>query len=113
VIRRAFRMSIHASQAAEYERRHRPIWEELRDTLEAHGVHSYSIYLDPESNDLFAYAEVEDEERWKAIAATEVCQRWWRYMRELMPSHPDGSPISRDLHEVFHIENGAGRPTVR
>ena len=107
MIRRAFRMSIHAGQALEYERRHRPIWDELRATLEAHGVRSYSIYLDPDSNTLFAYAEIEDEERWNAIAATEVCQRWWRHMRDLMPSHPDGSPISRDLREVFHIDSAA------
>jgi L-rhamnose mutarotase len=28
-------------------------------------------------------------------------------MRDLMPSHPDGSPISRDLREVFHIDSAA------
>ena len=113
MIRRAFRMSIHAGQADEYERRHRPIWEELRVTLEAHGVRSYSIYLDPDSNDLFAYAEIEDEERWNAIAATEVCRRWWRHMGDLMPSHADHSPISRDLREVFHIDSAAGLASIR
>jgi hypothetical protein len=25
-------------------------------------------------------------------------------MQGLMPSNPDGSPVSRDLREVFHIE---------
>jgi L-rhamnose mutarotase len=27
-------------------------------------------------------------------------------MRELMPSNPDDSPISRDLREVFHVDRG-------
>jgi L-rhamnose mutarotase len=104
VIRRAFRMSVHPGQQAEYRRRHNPIWRELEETLVRHGVRSYSIYLDPETNDLFAYAEIESEERWNAIASTDVCQRWWRHMRDIMPSNPDASPITRDLSEVFHIE---------
>jgi L-rhamnose mutarotase len=104
MIRKAFRMSVHPNAHAEYERRHNPIWKELEDTLIAHGVHSYSIFLDPQTSELFAYAEIESEERWQAIARTEVCQRWWQYMRDLMPTSPDHSPKSVELREVFHIE---------
>lgn len=104
MIRKAFRMSVHASSHAEYAHRHNPIWAELEDTLYAHGVLAYGIYLDPDTSDLFAYAEIENEERWAAIASTEVCRRWWSYMRELMPSNPDNSPVSRNLDEVFHID---------
>jgi len=100
-------MSVHAGRQAEYERRHNPIWDELRDTLFRHGVRDYSIFLDPQTGDLFGYVEIENEERWLAIAATDVCRRWWRSMSELMPSNPDASPVSRDLREVFHIESGA------
>jgi L-rhamnose mutarotase len=67
-------------------------------------VHSYSIFLDSATNELFAYAEIDSEERWAAIAATDVCRRWWQTMREIMPSNADGSPVSRDLREVFHLE---------
>jgi len=102
-IRKAFRMSIHPGMAAEYEKRHQPIWTELKQALLDHGVLAYSIYLDPETGDLFGYAEIEDERRWKAIAGTDVCRRWWKWMREIMPAHPDDSPVTRDLHEVFHI----------
>lgn len=84
-------------------RRHNPIWAELADVLRRHGVQSYSIFLDPNTNDLFAYAEIESDEQWAAIAGTEVCRRWWRSMRELMPSNPDDSPPARDLCEVFHL----------
>lgn len=104
MIRKAFRMSVNAGGASEYARRHQPIWRELEDTLLRHGVRTYSIYLDPSTNDLFAYIEFDSEERWAAVASTDVCQRWWRHMRDLMPANPDDSPVSLELQEVFHIE---------
>jgi L-rhamnose mutarotase len=104
MVRKAFRMSVHPGRAAEYEQRHRPIWSELEATLIDHGVQHYSIFLDPVTNDLFAYAEVESDARWAAIAATPACQRWWQSMRELMPSNADNSPIARDLREVFRLD---------
>ena len=104
MIRKAFKMSVHPDAHAEYERRHNPIWKELEDTLVAHGVLNYSIFLDPATSELFAYVELESEERWQSIASTEVCQRWWRHMRNLMPTQPDHSPKSVELREVFHIE---------
>jgi L-rhamnose mutarotase len=103
MIRKAFRMSVHHGQEEEYARRHNPIWQELSDMLVAHGVRTYSIFLDKQTGDLFAYVEVESEERWNAIAATDVCRRWWRYMSELMPSKPDGEPVTQPLPEVFHL----------
>ena len=101
MLRKAFRMSVHRGHEGEYERRHRPIWSELEAALRDHGVHSYSIFLDDASGDLFAYAELDSEERWRALASTEVCRRWWVHMRELMPANPDASPVSRDLREVY------------
>jgi L-rhamnose mutarotase len=104
MIRKSFRMSVHAGQEDEYARRHNPIWRELEDTLLAHGVRTYSIFLDEATRDLFAYVEVEDEARWQAIAQTDVCRRWWGFMRDMMPANPDDSPVSRELREVFHLE---------
>jgi L-rhamnose mutarotase len=104
MIRKAFLMSVNAGSEGEYERRHNPIWPELEETLRAHGVTSYSIYLHPGTRQLFAYAEIESEERWNAVAGTEVCRRWWARMKDIMPSNPDSSPVSEDLKEVFHIE---------
>jgi L-rhamnose mutarotase len=78
MIRRAFRMSVHRGQEQEY--------------------------LDRATNDLFAYVEFENEERWDAVAATDVCRRWRTHMHELMPSRPDHRPISVALDEVFHID---------
>ena len=50
MIRKAFRMSVDAGREEEYERRHTPIWKELEDVLVQHGVLSYSIFIDPQSN---------------------------------------------------------------
>jgi L-rhamnose mutarotase len=96
-------MRVHPGAHDEYERRHTPIWPELARVLKEHGAHNYSIFLDPATSDLFAYVEVESEERWAAIASTGVCRRWWASMRELMPSNPDDSPQSAPLREVFHL----------
>jgi L-rhamnose mutarotase len=104
MIRKAFVMSVNAGAEEEYERRHRPIRDELADVLKAHGVHNYSIFLHPETRQLFGYAEIESEERWAAIAATEVCQRWWKHMADVMPSNADASPVSASLREVFHLD---------
>lgn len=103
MIRKAFVMSVNPGQEAEYQRRHSPIWEELAAVLKSHGAHNYSIFLHPRTNQLFGYVEVESEERWAAIAQTEVCRRWWDSMSPLMPSNADKSPVSVDLCEVFHL----------
>lgn len=107
MIRKAFVMSVNPGAEAEYARRHNPIWPELEKTLLGHGVKTYSIFLHPETNQLFAYVELQNEEQWNAIAETEVCQKWWAHMRELMPTDPTGRPISIELREVFHIASAA------
>ncbi len=103
MIRKALVMAVHPDQHATYQERHNPIWQELADTLKAHGVHNYSIFLHEETHQLFAYVEIEDEARWNAIAETDVCRRWWAYMADIMPANPDSSPQSADLREVFHL----------
>ena len=104
MIRKAFVMSVEAGREQEYEQRHRPIWPELEQVLREHGVHNYSIFLHEETRQLFGYAEIEDEEKWAAIARTEVCRKWWKHMKEIMPSNSDNSPVSQPLREVFHLD---------
>lgn len=104
MIRKAFTMQLHRGREAEYRRRHSPIWPELEAVLKSHGVRSYSIFLHPESGQLFAYVEVDDESRWRAIAETPECRRWWASMRDLMETNADNSPAGIDLVETFHLE---------
>jgi len=104
VIRKAFVMSVNKGAEAEYEKRHSPIWPELEAVLKEHGAHNYSIFLDTQSNRLFAYVEIEDEARWAGVAETKICKKWWAHMKEIMPSNPDNSPVSEELTEVFHLD---------
>jgi L-rhamnose mutarotase len=104
MIRKAFLMTLKPGCQQEYERRHNPIWPELQAALKTHGVHNYSIFLDRITERLFAYAEIESEERWQQIAQIEVCQRWWAHMKDLMLTNDDHSPLSVELDEVFHID---------
>ena len=104
MIRKAILMTLKPGHQEEYERRHKPIWAELRMALQQHGVHSYSIFLDRGTDKLFAYAEIESEELWQQLARTESCRRWWSYMKELMLINPDDSPVSIALDELFHLD---------
>lgn len=103
-IRKAFVMSINEGCEREYERRHSPIWPELEITLREHGVSNYSIFLHPETRQLFGYVEIESEERWSAIADSEICRKWWLHMADLMPVNTDNSPVCIPLKEVFRLQ---------
>lgn len=102
-IRKGFVMQLHPGAEAEYLRRHEQIWPELVVELKAHGASNYSIFLHPTTLQLFGYVEVEDEQRWQAIANTDVCQRWWAYMQGLMETNSDSSPSSLSMQSVFYM----------
>lgn len=103
MIRKAFKMKIYSNKIEEYTQRHNPIWPELKEVLKKHGVHNYSIFFDNETYSLFGYAEIESEEKWRAIANTEVCKKWWKHMESLMETNSDDSPVSIDLETVFYL----------
>lgn len=104
MLRKAFVMQVNPTAHAEYQKRHNPIWPELAETLKAHGAHHYSIFMDEERHLLFGYVEIESEERWDAVANTEICQKWWKHMTDVMPANPDNSPVSDELKPVFYLE---------
>ena len=68
-IRQAFRMKVHPGCEGEYQRRHRPIWAELEEVLRSHGVRSYSIFVDAQTQDLFASPLVALHERADAVGS--------------------------------------------
>jgi L-rhamnose mutarotase len=104
MIRKFFVMQLNRGAEEAYRQRHNPIWKELEEVLLAHGVHNYSIALHSETGQLFAYAEIEDEARWNAIAQTPACRRWWDHMADLMQVNPDRSPRAAELQEMFHLD---------
>ena len=72
MIKKAIRMNLYPGAKAEYQKRHDELWPEMREMLKEHGVLSYSIFLDSESNQLFGYLEIEDEEKWNQVSTTAI-----------------------------------------
>ena len=103
MIKKAFAMKIYPDQHEEYQKRHDELWPEMRAMLKEHGANQYSIFLDPETSELFGYLEIEDEERWSKTAATAINQKWWHYMEDIMETNPDDSPVSKELRHVFEL----------
>lgn len=99
----AFAMQLHPGQAEEYKRRHDAIWPELVTLLKEAGVSDYSIHLDPQSNTLFGVLWRTDDHGMAALPGTEIMQRWWAHMADIMETHRDNEPVARPLREMFHL----------
>lgn len=99
----AFKMKLKPGNETEYQKRHSPIWPDLKELLESHGVSSYSIFLDESECTLFAYAEIQDLDQWESIADSPVCRKWWDYMAPLMEVNDDNSPKTDSLKQVFEL----------
>ena len=102
--RHAFKMFLNPGARDEYRRRHDAIWPELKALLREKGVRNYSIYLDPETNTLFAYLERSDDHGMDELPSHPVMQRWWGHMKDIMAANPDGSPVTAPFDGVFHLE---------
>jgi len=101
---KGFKMKLNPGQAEEYKRRHHELWPEMVDMIHAHGGKNYSIFLDPDSNVLFGYIEIEDPSRWAMGADTKINRKWWDFMADIMETNPDNSPVSQDLQLMFHLD---------
>jgi L-rhamnose mutarotase len=100
----AFKMYLNPGMKAEYKKRHDKIWPELKKLLKDSGVSDYSIFLDEETNYLFAVQKVSGEGGSQDLGQTEIVQKWWAMMSTIMKSNPDNSPVSVELEEVFYME---------
>ena len=103
-MRKSFKMKLYEGQEKEYEKRHDELWPEVKEIIHEYGGKNYSIFLDKETNVLYGYIEIENEDRWAESANTEICKKWWAYMADIMETNPDNSPVSVDLAEVFHLD---------
>ncbi len=99
-----FKMKVHPGRIEEYQKRHNPIWRELKELLERKGVLEYKIFYDPENQGLYAFAVVNDKKEWDSVAEDPLCRKWWDFMAGVMPTNPDNSPRTFDLLEVFDIK---------
>jgi L-rhamnose mutarotase len=99
----AFKMKLFPGFEDEYKKRHDELWPELEQLLKQTGISEYSIFLDPETNELIGVLKAEDPEALDNLPLHEVMQRWWKYMGDIMESNPDHSPVSIPLQEVFYL----------
>ena len=99
----AFKMQLHRDKEEEYKRRHDAIWPELKKLLAEAGIVDYSIFLDEETNTLLGVLKIEDPRQLDRLPENPVMQRWWSYMKDIMDTHPDHSPITKPLKEVFYL----------
>ncbi len=102
--RQAFKMKLKPGQKEEYRRRHAAIWPELVSLLHETGVSEYSIFLDEETNTLFAFQLQDGSQSSQDLGDNPVVQKWWAYMADIMDTNPDKSPVSIPLEEVFYMK---------
>ena len=99
----AFKMKLNPGCEAEYKKRHDQIWPELKDLLKTAGIRDYSIFLDESTNTLFGVLKTDDPKALDNLPKNPVMQKWWAYMRDIMETKPDNSPVSIPLREVFYL----------
>lgn len=99
----AFKMYLKEGQKDEYIRRHNEIWPEVVDLLKNAGIEDYSIFLDEQTNALFAVQTLISDEGSQSLGHQEIIQKWWAYMADIMEVNPDNSPVSEVLEEVFYL----------
>jgi L-rhamnose mutarotase len=102
--RSGFKMKLLPGFREEYRKRHAEIWPELKSLLKSEGIGNYSIFLDEETNILFAYQEQSGNSSSQDLGSTAVVQKWWKYMADIMETNPDNSPVSVPLEQVFYME---------
>jgi len=101
--RLAFKMFLKPGFEQEYQKRHNELWPELKKLLQDAGVSDYSIFWDKETNILFAVQKNSGVGS-QNLGDTEIVQKWWAYMADIMETNPDNSPVSVELLELFYME---------
>ena len=100
----AFKMKLKNGFEAEYKKRHDEIWPELLKEISDSGVSDYSIFLDEETNFLFAVQKIKDTNTANLLSESKIVGKWWDYMSDIMEVNPDNSPVISYLDEVFYLE---------
>ncbi|MEO8823652.1 MAG: L-rhamnose mutarotase [Ginsengibacter sp.] len=102
-MRIASKMKLLKGFEAEYKKRHDELWPELKELLRETGITNYSIFLDEETNDLFAYFTIGDDKKLSELPGKQIMKKWWAYMKDIMETNEDNSPVSLSLKEVFYL----------
>jgi L-rhamnose mutarotase len=99
-----FKMKMLPGFREEYKKRHCEIWPELKELLKKEGICNYSIFLDEETNTLFAYQEQTGTSSSQDLGMNAVVKKWWKHMADIMETNPDDSPVTIPLQEMFYMK---------
>ncbi len=102
--RLAFKMQLNEGQKEEYKKRHDEIWPELKQLLKDAGISEYSIFIDDDTNTLFAFQKISGKDGSQDLGKTEIVKKWWAFMAEMYETHPDNSPVIVELEELFFMK---------
>ncbi len=103
-MRKAFKMKLKQGCVVEYKKRHDEIWPELSRLLTEAGIRDYSIYLDEETGDLFAFQRLTPDNQAAKLPNHPIMKKWWDANADLMECNPDNSPVEIPLAEMFHMD---------
>lgn len=101
--RLSFKMQLHKGFEAEYKKRHDALWPDLKQLLKSKGISEYSIFLDETTNCLFSVMKAENLDALNELPSDPVMKKWWNYMKDIMETNYDNSPVSISLKEVFYL----------
>jgi L-rhamnose mutarotase len=99
----AFKMKLMPGFQEEYKRRHDALWPEIQALLKEHGIADYTIFLDEETNILFAVQQL-GESSSQDLGEYPIIKKWWAHMADIMETNADNSPVSTPLKMVFHLD---------
>jgi L-rhamnose mutarotase len=102
--RLGFKMFLNEGQKAEYKKRHDEIWPELKKLLKNAGIREYSIFLDEETNTLFAFQKNSSDRGSHDLSQSDIIKKWWNFMSDIMKVNPDNSPVTVEMEEVFYLK---------
>lgn len=100
----AFKMQIRKGTVAEYKRRHDEIWPELNELLKKSGISDYTIFVDEETDTLFAVQKLADDHRTDELPNDPLVKKWCEYMADMVTMDADGNPICTPLPEMYHLD---------
>ena len=103
--RNAFKMKLTSGNVEEYKKRHDEIWPELVKELQEAGISDYSIFYDEETQILFAFQKLSDDNTSDNLPNNPIIRKWWDYMNDgIMEYNEQDEPVSKPLIEVFHMD---------
>ena len=98
----AWKAKIVHGMKEEYIKRHREIWDEMKEVLTEAGIRNYTIWFN--NDELFGYYECEKGVEYAAKVQREspVVKRWDEFMKDVLIMEPDPETGAQPkLEKVF------------